>query len=239
MNIRIIIPENIRCILKNGDKIKIGDPFLEKKVSKKVDILISKDLEIQPKKIFRYLKKFVGDTVKKDEVLAIKRDFFIEKKVLSPNDGIVKEVDHDQGKIILSVEETDKKIISAYFQGEVLKINHDYLEVSVKNGSGYQIKKVPLNFGGEVFYLDGQNAYELTGSMVKNKIVVAGEISNLAQSKIEALGGLGLVLAETLTEETSTNTVQLKNAEDLIKIKDKKLPYCFVDHQSSKIYFYE
>lgn len=239
MTIKITFPQDVRCLFKNGDKVEFGQPFLEKKEKKQAEIFIAKELGIQPKKIFRYLKKFVGDTVNKDEIIALKKDFFSEKKILCPFNGIIKEVDHDLGKIVLTIDEKNKKIISAYFQGEVVKVKDGLLELSVNKTNEYSIKKSEIGFGGQTFYLTEKDIIQLSNNMINKKLVVAQSVSSLIQSKIEALGCTGLVTAVQPINLPSIPFAVLKNPGDFKKILSDKLSYCYIDQQSSKIFFYE
>ena len=239
MTIKITFPQDIRCLFKNGDKIEFGQPFLEKKEKNQAEIYIAKELGIQPKKIFRYLKKFVGDTVNKDEIIALKKDFFSERKILCPFNGIIKEIDHDLGKIIFTVDEKDKKIISAYFQGEVVKVKDGLLELSVNKANEYSIKKTEIGFGGQIFYLTEKDVIQLSVNMINKKIIVAENVSSLTQTKIEALGSIGLVISVQPQDQPSIPFAVLKNPSDFTKILSEKFPYCYIDQLSSKIFFYE
>ncbi len=239
MIIKITFPQDVRCLFKNGDKVEFGQPFLEKKEKKQAEIFIAKELGIQPKKIFRYLKKFVGDSVNKDEIIALKRDFFSEKKILCPFNGIIKEVDHDLGKIILTIDEKDKKIISAYFQGEVVKVKDGLLELSVDKANEYSIKKSEISFGGQIFYLTEKDIVQLSNNMINKKLIVTENLSSLTQSKIEALGSIGLITTIQPNDQPSIPLAVLKDPSDYKKILINKLSYCYIDQLSSKIFFYQ
>jgi len=239
MAIKIILPENTFCLLKPGDRVEFGQPFLEKKEKREEEVFVAKKLNIQPKKIFQYLKKFIGDFVKKDEIIALKKNFFSENKVLSPFNGIIKEVDHNLGKVVISFDEKNKKIIPAYFQGEVIKIKDGFIELNVNKQQEYPVKKLENSFGGEVFYLMEKDLGSLNNSMINKKIIFVENITGLMQAKIEALGCLGLVTAQPPSEIPTVPTAILKNSKDYKKILADKFSYCFLDQLSGKIFFYE
>jgi len=239
MVIKITFPHDVRCLLKTGEKVEFGQPFLEKKEEKQIEIFVAKELGIQSKKIFRYLKKFVGDTVSKNEVIALKKNFFTEKKILSPLSGIIKEIDHDQGMVLFTVNEKDKKIVSAYFQGEVVKVKDGLLELAVNKANEYSVKKLEIGFGGRVYYLSEKDSSQLSTNMISNKIIVAKTVSSLVQSKIEALGSKGLVVSVQPDDLPSTFFAVLKNSVDFKKILKDNFSYCYIDQLSSKIFFYE
>lgn len=239
MIISIFIPEDSRCFLKIGDKIDFGKVFLEKKINQQTDILISKQLNIVPKNIFRYLKKLVGDEVKKDEVIAVKKDLFNEKKILSPFDGLIKEIDHEQGKITLTINEKTKKTFTAFFKGEVVDLKKDHFNLEIGKGDAFDLKKTELSFGGETLYLREKDISNLNSLTVNKKIIVTESISPFVQSKIEALGAIGIITSIKPSETTAIPTSQIKNSNDLKKIFANKFSYCFIDKQSCKIYFYQ
>ncbi len=236
MIVNIEIPEDSRCLLKLGQKVALGAPYLENKINLDKTISISKELNIKPKKIFQFLKKFVGDKVKKDEVLAIKKNFFGEKKFLSPFDGIIKEIDHEGGDIVLTINEKNKKTYPAYFKGEVVDLKKDFFSLDIGRGEEFPIKKIKNNFGGEVFLWEEKKIHQLTEENINGKIIVANSISELIIAKIEALGAAGVVTNDKI--KTEILSAQLKNQFDLEKLRTKNYSYCLVDKNLSKIYFY-
>jgi hypothetical protein len=239
MTVKIFLPENTFCLLKPGDHVEFDQPFLEKKEKKETEIFIAKELGIHPKKIFRFLKKFVGDVVEKDEVIAFKKSFFSEKKILSPFSGIIKEIDHNLGKLVICLDEKKKKIVSAYFQGEVIKVKEGFLELAVNKQQEYPVKNLEKSFGGPVFYLMEKDVGSLSNNVINKKIIIAEDITGLMQAKIEALGCLGLVIAHPPAEIPAIPSAILKNPKDFQKILADKFPYCFLDQLSGKIIFYE
>jgi len=238
MIIDIEIPEDTRCLLKLGEKIDIGKPYLEKKVHQHLDIYISKDLGIKADKIFQVLKKLVGDTVKKNELIALKKDLFGEKKLLSPVDGTVKEIDHEQGKIILTIDEKEKKTYSAFFKGEVVSLKKNLLQINIGKGEEFPIIKISNSFGGGAYYLDKNNFFSFTSNDIKKRVIISESVNSLIRSKIEALGGIGIVTITKKDEMVGLPTAQVISQDDFKKIWQKKLSYCWADHQSNKIYFY-
>ncbi len=73
MNLSFSLPQNSTCLLKVGQKVDFETPFFAGRKSEDVTILIAEKMGIPPAKIFTYLKKFVGDTVKKGDILAAKK----------------------------------------------------------------------------------------------------------------------------------------------------------------------
>ena len=120
----ITVPLTItdHCLLKEGQDIDFETPFLKKKTESEVSISIAKNLNVSPQKIFHYLKKFVGETIEKDETLAVNKGIFSTKKIISKYSGLIKEINHSDGTItILSQEETENTV-NSFFNGKVNKI---------------------------------------------------------------------------------------------------------------------
>lgn len=238
MIVDINIPQQSRCIVKPGNKIEFGTPFLEKRTDQYLDINISKELLIKPNKIFQSLKKFVGDEVKKNELIAQKEELFGRKKFLSPVDGIIKEIDHQQGKITIIIDQKSNQVINSYFKGKVISVQKNILKLDVGKGEEFRLKKSNEDFGDETVYLEPNNLYQITTITVNKKVVVCNLVNELILAKIEALGARGYV---TITNSLENNfpVALLKNSSDFKTIYTNKFPYCLVDKQSSKIYFYQ
>jgi len=121
---QIIVPltDTDHCILKEGQDVDFETPFLQKKTEEEVNISIAKNLNVSPEKIFHFLKKFVGETIEKDETIALNKGIFTTKKIVSKYSGLIKEINHSDGSItILSKSETENTI-NSYFKGKVNRI---------------------------------------------------------------------------------------------------------------------
>lgn len=141
MIIHLTIPDNTQCLLKIGQNIDPGTPFYKTKVTGDSVISISQKLHVPPAKIFKFLSKFVGDEVKKGEVLARKKGLFAENKIKVEDDGIIKEINHNDGTLIITIKKNEK-IVKTYFSGEVVDIKKNHLNLKVKDGKGYILKKL-------------------------------------------------------------------------------------------------
>lgn len=238
MQIRISYPLSQNCLLKQGQKVDFNTPYLEKKVFFEVEIPVAKKLEISGDHIFRYLKKFIGENISKGEVLACKKGIFRDRKIISDYDGIVKEINHEKGCIIISAKEEKTDTIKAYFKGEVLEIKKGEVLLKVKKGKEFPLKSSKSNFGGEVFYLEEKDFY-LVSDQLLNKILVSRQISSYLQIKLETLGITGFVLLKQLPERSQLNFAQLKNIDDIKKIRELNLPYCLVNKENGTIFFYQ
>lgn len=237
MLLTIAIPENTKALVKTGQKIDLATPLFESKTSTEIVIPITKKLNIPPDKIFHCLKKFVGEEVKEGDILAIKKTFFSPKKIVCQCSGIIKEIDHHRGQLILNSYKDKKRIINSFVIGETVEIEKNTLKIKIKEGKEFSLKKSSEKaFGGEVFYLHPNSNF--TSSEIKNKIIIAESLSSYLQSKAEAIGSLGFVTLRKTDDMILLKFAQLKNIDDIKKIFVLNFPYCFIDAASFRIVFY-
>jgi hypothetical protein len=235
----ITIPLSVsdHCLLKEDQIIDFNTPFLQKKVEEEVSISIAKNLNVSPQKIFHYLKKFVGESIEKDEIIAVNKGMFTTKKIVSKYSGLIKEINHSSGSITILSKTEVENTINSFFKGKVTKIKKNELSVEVGKGDQYPAKNISQNFGGKTFYAD--NSTDFYTESVSNSIVVCENITSYYKSKAEALGCKGFLSLSKLSEDLDAPFAQLKNINDYKKIIKTKFAYCTVVSSSSTIYFYQ
>ena len=108
MTIELKIPFSVHLLVKEDQLVDFKTPFFEFKTKKDINISVAKKLSIKPDKIFRYLKKLVGETIEKGEIIAEKKTFLSSKKIVSSHSGLIKEINHDLGEITLEINEKDE-----------------------------------------------------------------------------------------------------------------------------------
>jgi len=239
MVITIDIPEGGQLLLKMGQKVDLETPLMETKTEEKTELLIAKELNIPPDKIFQHLKKFVGDHIKKNDLLAIKKGFFSKQDFFSPIEGIINEIDHVDGKLVVTIEKSGKNTVPTLIKGEVIKVGKRQVEIKVKKGEEFLLKTISQDFGKQCYYPQSTNEPELKPEEIAHKIVFAKSISDYLQRKIEALDAQGFVTLNKLSEPTDLPIAQVKNIADFEKIIHFKYPYCFLSQKLSKIFVYE
>ncbi len=239
MIIQYPLPEEVELIIKKGDKIDFSTCLFENNQTEKIEINIADKLSINPKKIFHYLKKLVGEEVKKNDVLAIKEGLFSSKKILSPVDGIITEINHDQGSIIIKTNSDKKEKYLSIFKGIVDNIEKNFLKIKLNKGQSFSVKNKSDEFGGEIFIYNNQLFYDLKTEDVEGKIIISESLSSFEQIKLEALGAKAFVTLKSLPENTDIKSVLLKNIDDLKKINKEKFTYCSYIKNSDMIYFYD
>lgn len=225
------------CLLKEGQVVDFETPFLQKKIEQEINISISKNLNVPPEKIFHYLKKFVGESIEKNEIIALNKGIFTTKKIVSKYSGLIKEINHSDGSITILSKTEAENTINSCFKGKVRNIKKNELSIEVGKGEQFPAKNISQNFGGKTFYLD-ENP-DFNSENLFNSIVVCENITSYYKAKAEALGCQGFLSLNKLTEESSAPFAQLKNINDYKKIVKSKFTYCTILSNSSNIYFYQ
>ncbi len=239
MVIEIPLRKGVKILVKERDKVKIGQPLWEYEEIKDIEIDIARQLKIKPNNIFDYLKKFINDQVKANEIIAERKTLFDNKKVLAPVDGFIKGIDHQSGIITLSTV-IKRSLFFSFFKGEIEKISEKEIKIKIIDGKAYPLKKntadVDDYFGGEVFYLKNNNFNALD---VDNKIVFVKNLNPLEQIKAEALGATGFISLNEKAEESDTPIFILKNLDDFEEIEQQKKSTCIILKNDNKIIFYD
>jgi len=239
MNIFLSVPENGKIIVSSGQNIDFETKIFEIKKTVIVKVDIKKNLGISPQNVFSYLKKFIGEKIKKGDILALKKGLFSTKKIKSEWDGVIKEIDHNLGILTIETNEEidqEKKPFFSPVCGEIERIEKDGVIIKIKKKEEINLKEESKEiFGAKIFILENEN--EVNSENVENRLIIAEQINSIFQTKLEALGAKGFLTIKKLSEETNLPAFQFKNLQDINKIK--KNWYCFVDKNSSKIIFYE
>ncbi|MCS6956434.1 MAG: acetyl-CoA carboxylase biotin carboxyl carrier protein subunit [Patescibacteria group bacterium] len=228
-----------KILVKTGDKIDFNTPLFNINLKKEFIINIAEKLSIRPEKIFSYLKKLVAEKIKKDEVLAEKKSLLSSIIVKSPVSGIIKEINHNHGTIVIEITSEEKNQFLSPFKGIIEEIKNDFLKIKLNKAHSFDLKeKSKIDFGGEIFLFKSSDFFNIKTDDIENKIIVVEKLSSFEQIKLEALGAKGFITIETLPEKTEIPSFRLKNIEDIKKIFKEKFMYCTIINNSDKIYFY-
>lgn len=226
-----------RCLLKEDQIVDFNTPFLEKKVEQEINISIAKKLDVSPQKIFSYLKKFVGESIEKNEIIAVNKGMFGSKKIVSKYAGLIKEINHSDGSITILNRTEIENTINASFKGKVKKIKKNEVIIEVEKGEEFPAKNIARDFGGKTFYSDENS--EFLSENVFDSVIICENITAYLKSKAEALGCQGFLSLSKLEEESGIPHAQFKNVNDFKKAIKTKFPYCTIINTSSIIYFYQ
>ncbi len=238
MVLTIPLPEKGKPLIKVGQKVDFATPLYEEKAMREVKVYISQKIDVSPKKIFQYVKKLVGDTVDQGEILAEKKAFMSGKSYKSEVSGILKEINHVDGSVLIDVATSESTVSNSFFKGEVTSLTPQEIHLKVEKSKEYETKEQSgTSFGGPVFYMkhetDAYSEEEIAG-----RVVVSQAVSSYTQMKMEALGAAGFVTLHHISESTEAPRAVFKQIKDFEEASKHKLSYCYVNGKTSKIVFY-
>ena len=226
-------------LIKSGQEVDFTTPLVKKGAQEEKIIPLSAALKINPSKIFLHLKKFVGDEIKQGELIAEKKSFLDKKQYLSEYDGTIKEIDHENGNLIVTTTKETSQILYSYFRGKIVELKKGEVSLEVKESKKFAVKEVTADFGGPVLFVKEEQLITITPEEVKGKVVFSEGLKSYNQSKLEVMGVVGFVSNHSLTDPTPPPFAKVKEPADWEQIQKTKLPYCLVDKKTSTIYFYQ
>ena len=182
------------------------------------------------------MKKLVGDNVAKDDILASKKTMLSEMHIKSDQEGIIKEINHYEGYVVIVGKGEKDTVLNAFFKGKVEEVKKNMVGIKVQSLKEFPVKKPDVSFGGEWMKLSPAN--QDTASNLENKVIYAESISSYLLAKTDALGAAGYI-SLTKIEGTDLPTAQLKHIEDAKRIAELDFPYCVVDSSCSKMFLYK
>lgn len=245
MLLSIPVPKNGELTLKVGQMVDFTTSFIRFSQKNEIKVPLAHDLHIQPKRIFSYVKKLVGETIKEGEILAVKKTLLTNQYYKSQHNGIITEISHEEGYVLIEQAPSGSQTKNAYFKGEVFHVTPSEIKLTVQQLKTFPLKNNPVRekehkdqWGGEVWYLDNERPDKSVGEMIFEKILLAETLSPYHQSKYEVLGIRGFVSIQELPQKTSLQNAVLKNKTDGEIIKTARFPYCIVDDNNNTITFY-
>lgn len=141
---------------------------------------IAQELSVRPEEVKRYLKKEVGRTVFKGELLALKKGLFGSSQIIAPTDSIFESLNDKTGEVSLRLIPKDVSLTSGVF-GVVQDIDAVRGEVSIKCMSTevYGIFGTGSEKEGFINVISGPgdlvNASQITAAH-RGQILVAGSL---------------------------------------------------------------
>lgn len=141
---------------------------------------IAQELSVRPEEVKRYLKKEVGRTVFKGELLALKKSLFGSSQIIAPTDSIFESLNDKTGEVSLRLIPKDVSLTSGVF-GVVQDIDAVRGEVSIKCMSTevYGIFGTGSEKEGFINVISGPgdlvNASQITAAH-RGQILVAGSL---------------------------------------------------------------
>lgn len=239
MTITFQVSSSNQLLLKAGQEVDFKTPLTKQVYTTDVKVNIAQKLQIPPQNIFIHLTKVVGDEVSKDEVLAKKRTLLSEKNYMSEHTGIIKEINHEEGFLLISTKVKKEKVNYAYFKGEVEEVKKNEVTLKVEKAKVFPAKNISEDFGGGVLFSEKPTLERLTEEDVASKVLFTDTIKSYNRVKFEVMGILGFVTVGELVIESGIPHASLKSPADLNEIKELGYPYCLVSKKNGLIYLYQ
>lgn len=231
MVIPIVVDSSKDLAISVGDAVDFSTPLYKTAKKKDQRIELAKQLEINPKHIFSFIKKSVGDGVSVGEMIAEKKSLFKTKRIFAEIEGIVKEIDHIEGIFLIETQVKDN-IQACWFAGEIVSITKRLIEVKIGKHHACATKSITKDFGGEVYFFLPEET--IPGSPVGLQM----ELKPYDCAKLSALNGKGIVTLHEYKEHTDMPKAILKLKSDYDEIVKQKYSYCLAQSEHSTIIFY-
>ncbi len=242
-NISILLPPDSTIVAHVGDVVTF-DTEIARTSQKPVvsqTIQIAESLKFKPGKIFKHLKKNIGDKVYKGDVVATKDAVFATKKYIADADGILTSVNHHSGEIVIehTSDEEKKSNILALLEGTVNAVEKDKIVCKSSKTLSIELVEAPKDrMGGKVVVTDTSNAMQLTMPQVSGNVIVSSDVSDYVLSKFEALGASYIIVTKQFSN-ISPHTLVLADEKDIQSIIDFAPHAVYANAAEKSITFYK
>lgn len=236
MKVPVKLPDDAELLIQAGQSIDFSTPFLRKKATSTIRVPLAEILKFPPDKIFLSLKKVVGDSVQKGDLIAEHKGMLSTKQYFSSVDGIIREIDHLTGTMTIELESGEENIIPSFVMGEIESVGDGYIELKVNRAKKIDVEESTHYMGGPTFYIADVEK-PLTEDDIFEKVIVGHNVNPLDHAKIETLGAKGFV-SNTKVPLGGIKQITIMNAEDLEDLMKEQYPYFITGVDKRTVYFY-
>ena len=242
MQIKIKIPDNATLIVKPNSQVDFGMPLYDADDEKDlVNINYTDVLRINPRDIFQYTDKFVGQGIDEGEVIAHKKSLFGSKKLVSQHQGTIERIDHLEGLIYIKTKQSIQSQINSFFKGKIVDYDKKTriltIEIEGQDNSFDITQSNNDGGGGYDIILDENRFFTIREDAINNKIIVTDNITINLSTKLSALGAYGIIYTQGSTLKNILSW-QLKDKSDIEKISKSKTKYVIISSFEKKLYLY-
>lgn len=237
MKVPVKIPQHAEMLIEAGQRVDFSTPLLKRKGRKNVEIPLAQIMSFAPDKIFLKLKKTIGDTIQQGDLLAEDKSMFSSKRYFSQIYGVLKEINHAAGSLIIEQDGGEASMERCFFTGEIDAIYDGYLDLKVKNAHKFETADPVEYIGAEVFYTTPESGMFVEED-INGKCIVTNELNPMDHSKIEALGARGIISVRKIPSFSLTQII-LHKPDDFDTILSKRYPFVIVGPEENTLYFYE
>jgi len=211
MTIMLSIPKNAHLTKKKSELITFSESLYDVPKTSSVIVNLVDKLKIKPEQIFQFLQKVIGENVQKGDVLAKKKGLLSTQKATSPETGIIREVRHTTGEIVIQTASTKNSTLqksTLRLSGTIANVGDEYVEIEIANAQSYDVKKATQDCASSLFYFEDEGLYfTVDADKLRQSIVVIETLKSHIAAKCEALGVVGFICCKD-----ADNSVDLPTA---------------------------
>ncbi len=199
---------------KVGDQVSHDEIIARTEISGDPEIVkVAMLLGLEPEDLPRFMKKVVGDTVEKGELIAFYSALFglIKKKVESPIDGTVESISEITGQVILRGAPIPVEV-DAYIPGTVVNVLPREGAVIETNAAFIQgIFGVGGETHGDIHVIVGDNTQVVDTDMIKpehkGKVLIGGSLVTLDALKKAVEVGVSAIVSGGIKHQDLTTFI--------------------------------
>jgi hypothetical protein len=244
----ILLPEGFAPKVSVDDKLTAGQVIAEKSQKGIEEIIhVSQIFGITPKQMVKSLKKNLGDSVSKGDVVALKKGHLGlgTKKIISEFSGTIIKIDEEKGDVLIHTGLGDKNLVTIIspVDGTVDFCNNDKIVIKTDKETLLATQAVGKEARGELFVIEDKDIdfSEVPAGVVK-KIVLGSKFEKGSIFKALGLGALGIIgveiresdLEDLEEKEIKSPVFQIeeKDFNKLLKHKEKEV---YLDPENKSI----
>ncbi len=244
----ILLPEGFAPKVSVDDKLTAGRIIAEKAQKGIEEVIhVSEILGISPKQMTKTLRKNLGDSVSKGDVLAVKKGRlgFGAKKIISEFSGTIIRIDEEAGDVLIHTGSADKNLITIIspVDGTVDFCNNDKIVIKTDKEALLAKKAVGEEARGQLFVIDDKDIdFSEVPKEVAKKIVLGEKFEKGSIFKALGLGALGVVGVEIresdfddLEEKGIKSPVFQIEEKDFLKLEKHKNREIYLDPENKSI----
>ncbi len=198
----VLLPEGFTPKVSVNDKLTAGQIIAEKKEKGIEEVIhVFQILHVSPKKIAKTLRKNLGDSVSKGDILAVKKGRLRlgTKKIISEFSGTIVKIDEEKGDVLIHTGIGDRNLITIIspVDGIVEICNNDKIVIKTDRQALLAKRSAGEEARGELFAIEDEEIdFSKITAEVAKKIVLGKNFAKGAIFKVFALGALGIVSAQ-------------------------------------------
>lgn len=237
MKVSVKIPDSGKLLIETGQSVDFSTPLFKSKKTNLIAIPLANILDFSPENISDHLKKTVGESVVVDELLAENKKFLSSKKYFSQIDGLIKDVNHETGEVVIEKQYEKEFETKCFFKGEVVSINDGFIEIKVQKGEEIEIEKSLDYMGGEVFY--HETGLQIREDDVYEKFIFTNSLDKIDYPKAEVLGAKGVIRNNSTGQSNQLIEIIINPEKKFKVLKENNYPYFIVSPKGNTLFFYK